>query len=82
MATVVEHPLYTIEEYPDHFAEGESAFDWTASSGAESFELHETAEYAVRDVENTLGLYGVVVLSQADYDELLDYKFKYEGLTK
>lgn len=82
MTTVVIHPLYTVTEYPDHFDEGESAFDWTASSGAESFDLHTTLEEAVIDAENTIGLNGEVVISQAEYDELLDYKFKYEGLTK
>lgn len=82
MKTVVDHRLYTVTEYPNHFAEGESAFDWTASSGAESYELHATLEEAVRDAENTIGLNGEVVISQAEYDELLDYKWRYEELNK
>lgn len=83
MTTVINHPLYAINAYEGQGDDGETMFDWNTATGNDSDEWFESAEEAKTDVELFLGLTSdVVVLTKAEYDELLDYKFRYEGLTK
>lgn len=83
MTTVREHPLYTIQKNPAGQQDGVDVYDWTDANGEESDSWFETSEEAERDIRGILGLTeDTIVLTKAEYDELLDYKFKYEGLTK
>lgn len=83
MTTVVEHPLYTIQKNPAGQQDGFDVYDWTNATGGESDEWFATPEEAEGEIRSILGLTDhIVVLTKDEYDELLDYKFKYEGLTK
>lgn len=83
MTKVIEHPLYTIRKNPAGQEDGFDVYDWTDANGEESDDWFSTAEEARREIRSILGLTDdIVVLTKIEYDELLDYKFRYEGLTK
>lgn len=82
MTVVIDTPLYKVSRY-DHEEVEDGVFDWTFATGESSDEWFETEEEAERDARASLGLTDdTVVLTSADYYELLDYKWRYEELSK
>lgn len=80
MTQVIAHALYSVNAEE---IDGGMVYDWFTNNGGESDGWFETAEEAEQDVRSELGLTDdIVVLTRAEHDELLDYKWRYEELTK
>lgn len=80
MNQVIAHPLYSINSTE---IDGDIVYDWSTNTGDASDEWFETAADAEREVRDILGVSAdIVVLTRAEHDELLDYKWRYEELTK
>lgn len=82
MKTVINHPLYEVreEEYNEEFGR---QFDWVDAVGEDSPDWFGSVEEAEDDIRARIGLTSdIVVLTKVEYEELLEYKFRYEGLDK